>query len=101
MLSDLRESGSLESDADCVMFLYRESDYNQDIKTNFPNVTEFIVAKNRGGQKGSVILNFDGAHSKFYDIEPTGINNYLKALKKGSKNEQTTKQISHNTAPDW
>lgn len=90
MLSDLRESGSLESDADCVMFLYRESDYNKEIGNDFPNATEFIVAKNRGGQKGYAVLNFDGAHSKFYDMELDGIKNYLNAVKGGDNGKQKT-----------
>jgi replicative DNA helicase len=104
MLSDLRESGSLESDADCVMFLYRESDYNKSISENYPNATEFIVSKNRGGQKGCAVLNFDGAHSKFYDMEQDGIRNYLNTVKggnDGSGNTGNTKKVQHTSGAQW
>lgn len=104
MLSDLRESGSLESDADCVMFLYRESDYNKEIAESFPNATEFIVTKNRGGQKGSTVLNFDGAHSKFYDMEHEGIKNYLNAVKGGNNATSKsgyTKKVQNDSGVNW
>jgi replicative DNA helicase len=57
MLSDLRESGAIEQDADIVMFLYRDDYYNPD--TEFKNVTEVIVAKHRNGSTGTVKLMFD------------------------------------------
>src|SRR5690625_2528092 len=50
MLSDLRESGSIEQDADCVMFLYRDSYYNQE---NDSNDLEIIVAKHSNGTNGT------------------------------------------------
>ena len=56
MLSDLRESGAIEQDADIVMFLYRESYYEDD--TENPNVAECIVAKNRHGETGTVMLEW-------------------------------------------
>jgi replicative DNA helicase len=101
LLSDLRESGDIESDADCVMFLYRESDYNNEAKKLFPNVTELIVSKNRGGKKGRSILNFDGAHSKFYplhQIDTTGYLNFLDPKKvnhdQQARNGGSSKKIS-------
>ncbi|MBQ1470358.1 MAG: replicative DNA helicase, partial [Schwartzia sp.] len=57
MLSDLRESGSLEQDADIVMFLYREDYYDKE--TEQQNVTEVIVAKHRNGPIDTVRLYFD------------------------------------------
>ena len=54
MLSDLRESGAIEQDADIVMFIHRESYYEED--TDNPNVAECIVAKNRHGETGTVQL---------------------------------------------
>lgn len=105
MLSDLRESGSLESDADCVIFLYREADYSHEIAKDFPNATEFIVSKNRGGQKGKSILNFDGAHSKFYAMEHDGIRNYLNAVKGGDdgkpKSYGNQNKVPSKTGSEW
>ncbi len=57
-LSDLRESGSLEQDADIVMFLYRDEYYNRD-DTNNQNIAELIIAKNRNGPTTSIRLRFD------------------------------------------
>lgn len=56
MLSDLRESGSLEQDADVVMFLYRDAYYNRN--TEDKDVIENIIAKNRNGQVGIVKLKW-------------------------------------------
>ncbi|MBK9008526.1 MAG: replicative DNA helicase [Anaerolineae bacterium] len=63
VLSDLRESGSLEQDADIVMFIYRPDQYEKD--TVKQNVAEIIVAKHRNGPVGSVELVFRGALAKF------------------------------------
>ncbi len=67
MLSDLRESGSIEQDADLVLFLYREAYYNRD--TGEQNVAECIVAKNRHGETDTVKLGWDGEHTRFSSIE--------------------------------
>lgn len=66
-LSDLRESGSIEQDADAVMFLYRDEYYNPDA-TEFPNLAEVDLAKHRHGPPGKVELFFDGAITKFMDV---------------------------------
>lgn len=63
MLSDLRESGSIEQDADLVMFLYRDEYYNQD--TEDKNIAECIIAKQRNGPVGTVKLAWLGQYSKF------------------------------------
>ncbi|MDY6268780.1 MAG: replicative DNA helicase [Selenomonadaceae bacterium] len=63
MLSDLRESGSLEQDADIVMFLYREDYYDQE--TQKKNITEVIIAKHRNGPIGTVELFFQKEFTKF------------------------------------
>lgn len=67
MLSDLRESGSIEQDADLVMFLYRDEYYNKE--TEDKNVAECIVAKQRNGPVGTVKMAFLGALSKFGDLD--------------------------------
>lgn len=66
MLSDLRESGSLEQDADIVAFLYREDYYNPD--TENKNITEIIVAKHRNGPVDTVQLYFHKQFTKFSDL---------------------------------
>ena len=66
VLSDLRESGAIEQDADIVMFLYRDEYYNQD-DTEKPNTCEVNIAKNRNGPTGSVELTWLGQYTKFTD----------------------------------
>ena len=66
MLSDLRESGSLEQDADIVMFLYREDYYNQD--TENANITELSIAKHRNGATDTVKMFFQKEYTRFRDL---------------------------------
>lgn len=66
MLSDLRESGSIEQDADIVMFLYRDDYYNPD--TDKKNVAEVIIAKHRAGSTGTVELAWLGSYTKFANL---------------------------------
>ncbi|MDE6834750.1 MAG: replicative DNA helicase [Ruminococcus sp.] len=63
MLSDLRESGSIEQDADIVLFLYRDAYYNKE--STKQNISECIVAKNRHGETGTVQLMWDGRYTRF------------------------------------
>ena len=67
MLSDLRESGSIEQDADVVMFLYRDEYYNKE--TEEKNVGEVIIAKQRNGPVGTVKLAWIGQYSKFGNLD--------------------------------
>ena len=67
VLSDLRESGSIEQDADLVMFLYRDEYYNEDSEDK--GVAECIVAKNRHGATDTVKLAWDGEHTRFISRE--------------------------------
>ena len=67
-LSDLRESGSLEQDADIVLFLYRDEYYNRDESEN-ENVAELIIAKNRNGPTTSVRLQFQKEYLLFRNLE--------------------------------
>ncbi|MBR2743429.1 MAG: replicative DNA helicase [Clostridia bacterium] len=66
-LSELRESGSIEQDADMVLMLYREDYYNKE--TEKQNVCEVIIAKNRHGETGSVELSWDARYTRFDTIE--------------------------------
>ncbi len=66
MLSDLRESGAIEQDADIVMFLYRDDYYNPDSEKK--NIAEVIIAKHRGGSTGTVELLWLGSYTKFVNI---------------------------------
>ncbi len=66
MLSDLRESGSIEQDADIVMFLHREALYNDQESVND---AKCIVAKNRHGETGSINLYWDGQFTRFSSVE--------------------------------
>ena len=67
MLSDLRESGSIEQDADIVMFLYRDDYYNEDSEKK--NIAEVIIAKQRAGSTGTVELAWLGKYTKFANLE--------------------------------
>jgi len=66
-LSDLRESGSIEQDADAVMFLYRDEVYNPET-TEFPNQAEVMLSKHRHGPTGKVELYFDKSITRFMDV---------------------------------
>ena len=67
MLSDLRESGAIEQDADIVLFLYRDGYYNKDSEN--PNLAECIIAKNRHGETGTVELQWMPEFTTFSDME--------------------------------
>ncbi|MDI3327768.1 MAG: replicative DNA helicase [Alicyclobacillaceae bacterium] len=71
MLSDIRESGSIEQDADLVAFLYREDYYNPD--TERKNIVEVIIAKQRNGPTGKVEMVFLKNFNKFVSLERTAV----------------------------
>jgi replicative DNA helicase len=66
-LSDLRESGSIEQDADIVMFIYRDDVYNPESERK--NIADIIVAKHRNGPVGEVSLYFQASQTRFHDLE--------------------------------
>ena len=67
ILSDLRDSGAIEQDADVIMFLYRDVIYNKE--TENPDIAELIIGKQRNGAIGTIPLRFVGALAKFEDSE--------------------------------
>ncbi len=67
MLSDLRESGSIEQDADIVMFLYREDYYVKE--TERQNITDLIIAKHRRGALKDIELYFDKERVRFMSLD--------------------------------
>ncbi len=67
ILSDLRESGAIEQDADIVMFLYRDDYYNPD--TEKKNIAECIIAKHRNGSTGTIELQWIGQFTKFRNLD--------------------------------
>ena len=70
MMSDLRESGALEQDADLILFIYRDEVYNPD--TPNKGIAEIIIAKQRNGPTGKVNLTFLGKHTRFENYADSG-----------------------------
>ncbi|MCP4426158.1 MAG: replicative DNA helicase [Chloroflexi bacterium] len=73
LLSDLRDSGSIEQDADIVMFIYRDEYYNPDT-TERPNIAELAIAKHRNGPTGTVDLYWHGKLATFRNLQRQEIN---------------------------
>jgi len=71
-LSDLRESGAIEQDADVVMFVYREAVYDKDVPENQKAVTEIIIGKQRNGPIDTIKLAFIADYAKFENLVEYG-----------------------------
>ena len=67
MNSDLRESGAIEQDADVILFVYRDEEYNPDSPDK--GTTEIIISKNRQGQNGMVRMAYQGCYTRFTDLD--------------------------------
>ncbi|MBA3818460.1 MAG: replicative DNA helicase [Deltaproteobacteria bacterium] len=65
-LSDLRESGAIEQDADVIMFIYRDVVYNKDAEN--PHIAEVIIGKNRHGATGTIETHFEGRYTRFENL---------------------------------
>ena len=77
-LSDLRESGSIEQDADVVMFIYRDDYYNEDSQR--PGETDLLIKKHRNGPTGKVVLMFDKQKQQFRTIDSAHATNYSEVV---------------------
>lgn len=86
-LGDLRESGSIEQDADVIIFLYREARYDPSCPA--PNVAEAIVAKQRNGPTDTVLLSYRGDQSHFSNVDPEDARIYSSAQ---------VSRVSHGTS---
>ncbi len=70
MMSDLRESGALEQDADIIAFIYRDEVYNKEPDNPKKGTAEIIVAKNRNGATGTAFMHFHGQYTRFEELAP-------------------------------
>lgn len=81
-LSDLRDSGSIEQDADVVMFIHREDKYNE--ASDKPNIAEILIEKHRNGPTGKVELYFDSDRSTFIPLEKGDFNDFAPSAGAGN-----------------
>lgn len=88
-LSDIRESGSIEAEADVVMFIYRDAyyrqkqaDYDETYNPQAVEAAEILISKHRNGPTGKVILGFEPDKANFRSLDHASIENYLSGLKR-------------------
>lgn len=85
ILSDLRESGAIEQDADVVMFLYRDEYYHKE-ESKFAGLGEVIIAKQRNGQTGSIYLRWFGQFTKFANLDKSEVE-AIRAMQRSGNDE--------------
>lgn len=84
-LSDLRDSGSIEQDADVVIFIHREDKMNADMGAERTDVAEILIEKHRNGPTGKVELKFDGEHTTFLPIDKSDFGDFAPAAPASSE----------------
>ena len=82
-LSDLRDSGSIEQDADVVMFIHREDKYKED--SDRPNIAEILIEKHRNGPTGKIELYFDDKKATFMSLEKTDFSDFERQQGQGTE----------------
>ena len=78
-LSDLRDSGSIEQDADLVMFIHREDKYKDEADKT--NIAEILIEKHRNGPTGKIELYFDEKKTSFLDLEKSSMSEFIRPEK--------------------
>lgn len=96
MLSDFRESGSLESDAHTVTTIYKESQYRKNTPQDYKDIVELAVLKNKNGPKGRVPHLFEGARFRFATLDMNTIARYRQFID-GNDAESFTQGVSYGT----
>lgn len=101
--SDLRDAGQIESDAHGIIFLYRESKYSLKAKKDdrVKNLTECSIPKNRGGDTGRTLLDFNGAMSWFYPVSQDDHAYYLNFLRGGNFMGEAKTGVDHEAKPSF
>ena len=95
ILSDLRESGALEQDASCVIFIYRDEVYKK--RSRDKGIAELIIAKHRGGKTGTIRCAFIGEHQRFGNLSESNEKSNNKTAKKTTSRKQHNNNSNNNT----
>jgi hypothetical protein len=102
MLSDLRDSGSIEQDADMVWFIHRDMSAKEIAEDKSGNYTaELIIAKFRNGQPGSVFLGWDGSRTSFVNLEKDANEQSLVGQYEANQDAKNAKKNTETTVEDF